>query len=88
MTNNPLEHKIVRTRSSSWHKTCDNCMHEFKMGDERHEWRLHTTSIHYGSGMYWTTNCEKCFVENIVKWRDVLTEAVENLPQYVGELSQ
>jgi hypothetical protein len=38
--------------------------------------------------MYWTINCEKCFVENIVKWRDVLTEAVENLPQYVGEISQ
>ena len=44
-------------------------------------------SIHYGSGMYWTTNCEKCFVENIVKWRDALTEEIENLPQYVRELA-
>ena len=89
-TANPklMEHRIIRTRGQNPYNTCNNCSHKFKNGDERHEWRLHTTSLHYGSGMYWTTNCEKCFVENIVKWRDALTEEIENLPQYVGELSQ
>ena len=36
-TANPklMEHKIIRTGTNYWHRTCDNCMHEFKMGDER-----------------------------------------------------
>ena len=87
MTNNPLEHRKIRTRRNTWHHKCDNCMYEFTMGDERHEWRLHTTSVHYGSGMYWTTNCEKCFVENIVKWRDMLTEEIDSMPQSMRELA-
>jgi hypothetical protein len=81
MNDNRLQHKVIRTGSNSWSKSCISCGHEFKAGEIRNEWRLLFTDRFWDKGSFWTIQCDECFVKTVINWRDLLNNKLEELVQ-------
>ena len=80
---NSMQHRIIRTKDveNGYGRGCVTCNHEFKAGEDRHEWRLNLsdqTKFHAGS--FWNTHCHECFVKTMVSWRDTLIDELNDLP--------
>ena len=92
MTNDLIQHKIIKTGNTVWKRNCMSCKHEFESGEDRHEWR---TFITYGKDNntfqvngWWTTNCHECFVRNMIALRDTFNEQVGAIPNSMMDLIQ
>ena len=82
----------------NWKICCSTCHHIFDDGEDRHEWRMflpHTLDrrigqkeyVKYRNGSFKTTNCHECFVKTMVIWQRTVTEAIEEMPQYMRNLA-
>jgi hypothetical protein len=85
-----MQHKIIRTKTveNGWGRSCVTCNHEFKDGEDRHEWRMNLSSQNkYHAGSFWNVHCHECFVKNCIVWRDQLNEEINSMPPIMRELA-
>lgn len=78
--------KRVEGSFYSWRYKCTTCDREFENGEKRHEWRLLLSDQNkYHAGSFWTTHCERCFVNTLTKWRDLMNEKLNEVANDMGE---
>lgn len=84
-----MQYKSPRTKrveGSYWRYKCTTCDREFENGEKRHEWRLLLSDQNkYHAGSFWTTHCERCFVNTLTKWRDLMNEKLNEVANDMGE---
>ena len=69
------EHSITRNKYGG----CDGCGVKWKRGSIRHRWRMNLLHNQvYLSGGFWTSNCDKCFKDNVKSIAETFTE-INNL---------
>ena len=78
-----MEYRTPRTKidEESWnHKECVTCNRIFENGEMRHEWRLQLSDQNkYLAGSFWTIHCERCFIQTLTKWRNLMNKKLKEI---------